>query len=232
MLPKRLKVVKIMNKYWAHFKTITKHKWEVGKVCFKIGLYWQGICHDLSKYSPTEFMSSARHFQGNRSPIDAEKEDIGYSIAWQHHKGHNPHHWEYWIDNIEPKEVEQLGTFIPNSKINDDIHNSNSWYGKQTFKSYNYVSQPTAIKIPYKYVLEMICDWIGAGKVYNKEKWTQEEPLNYYLKCKPKRIFHPETQALIEYFLNIIKDKGIEGFVNVVKNPTYEITDYLGEYRP
>ena len=39
-----------MNKYWEHFKTITKHKWEVGKVCFRIGLYKQGILHDLSKY--------------------------------------------------------------------------------------------------------------------------------------------------------------------------------------
>ena len=60
-----------MNKYWKHFKTITRHKWEVGKVCFKIGLYRQGILHDLSKYGATEFISSAKHFQGNRSPIDA-----------------------------------------------------------------------------------------------------------------------------------------------------------------
>ena len=60
---------------------------------------------DLSKYGITEFCSSAKYFQGNRSPIDAEKEETGYSLAWQHHKGHNPHHWEYWIDNIDRKSV-------------------------------------------------------------------------------------------------------------------------------
>jgi len=156
-----------MNKYWEHLKTITKHKIEVGKVCFKIGLYKQGITHDLSKYSPIEFFSSARYFQGNRSPIDAEKEERGYSIAWQHHKGHNPHHWEYWIDNLGTKEN-------------------------------------TPCKIPYKYVLEMICDWIGAGKVYSKEKWSKEEPLKYYCKCVSTRIFHPATQVLIEHFLYVI----------------------------
>lgn len=89
-----------MNKYWKHFKTITKHRWIVFKLCCKCGLFKRGLLHDLSKYGPTEFIASAKHFQGNRSPIEAEKEDIGYSLAWQHHKGHNPHHWEYWLDNL------------------------------------------------------------------------------------------------------------------------------------
>jgi len=85
-------------KAWKHFKTITKHKWKVMEGCFKIGLYKQGILHDLSKYSPTEFLVGAKYFQGNRSPNNAEREDIGYSSAWLHHKGRNKHHYEYWID--------------------------------------------------------------------------------------------------------------------------------------
>ena len=44
-----------MMKAWQHFKTITTHKMWVMRYCFKIGLYWQGLTHDLSKYSPTEF---------------------------------------------------------------------------------------------------------------------------------------------------------------------------------
>lgn len=68
------------------------------KGCFAVGLYWQGICHDLSKYSWTEFRVGAKYFQGNRSPNNAEREDIGYSTAWLHHKGRNKHHYEYWID--------------------------------------------------------------------------------------------------------------------------------------
>ena len=80
-----------MNKYWKHFKTIVKHKYYVGKFCFKCGYYTRGILHDLSKFGFTEFFSSAKYFQGTSSPIDAEKKATGHSLAWQHHKGHNPH---------------------------------------------------------------------------------------------------------------------------------------------
>jgi len=81
-----------------HLKTITKHKFLVTKYCFKSGLYLQGLKHDLSKFGFVEFNGSAKFFQGTRSPINAEKEEFGYSLAWQHHKGHNAHHWEYWVD--------------------------------------------------------------------------------------------------------------------------------------
>lgn len=85
-------------KVCQHFKTVTYHRWLVMKGCFSIGLYWQGICHDLSKYSPAEFLVGARFYQGNRSPNNAEREKKGYSSSWLHHKGRNKHHYEYWID--------------------------------------------------------------------------------------------------------------------------------------
>lgn len=85
-------------KAWKHFKTITYHKYLVMQGCFKVGLYKQGLLHDLSKYSPSEFIVGAKYYQGNRSPNNAEREDIGYSSAWLHHKGRNKHHYEYWID--------------------------------------------------------------------------------------------------------------------------------------
>lgn len=83
---------------WKHFKTITHHKYLVMKGCFKVGLYKQGILHDMSKYSPSEFFVGVKYYQGNRSPNNAEREAIGYSSAWLHHKGRNKHHYEYWID--------------------------------------------------------------------------------------------------------------------------------------
>ena len=83
---------------WQHFKTITWHRWLVRGGCFRVGLYWQGLTHDLSKYSATEFRSGIRYYQGNRSPNAAEREDRGYSEAWMHHKGRNRHHYEYWTD--------------------------------------------------------------------------------------------------------------------------------------
>ena len=85
-------------KAWKHFKTITYHRWLVLKGCFRIGLYWQGLTHDLSKYSRAEFSVGAKYFQGVRSPNAAERDEKGYSEAWMHHKGRNRHHYEYWTD--------------------------------------------------------------------------------------------------------------------------------------
>ena len=82
----------------GHFCTITKHKILVMNACFKCHLYKQGIFHDLSKYSLTEFCLGVKYYEGFRSPIDKEKEINSISIAWLHHKGNNKHHWEYWID--------------------------------------------------------------------------------------------------------------------------------------
>lgn len=83
---------------WNHLTTIMKHKRLVRKQCFQIGLYKQGLLHDLSKFSPTEFWQGVKYYQGTRSPNNAEREEKGYSEAWLHHKGRNKHHYEYWID--------------------------------------------------------------------------------------------------------------------------------------
>ena len=83
---------------FAHFKTITKHRNLVCRYCFRVGLYWQGLTHDLSKYSPAEFWRGAKYYLGYRSPNDEERMETGMSMAWLHHKGRNKHHFEYWID--------------------------------------------------------------------------------------------------------------------------------------
>ena len=81
-----------------HFKTITKHRHAVIRHCFKCGIGWQGLFHDLSKYSMTEFWQGVRYFNGTHSPTEDERSAEGYSRAWMHHKGRNRHHWEYWVD--------------------------------------------------------------------------------------------------------------------------------------
>ncbi len=83
---------------WAHFRTITKHRHTVMGLCFRIGLYRQGLLHDLSKYSFTEFSKGCIYYQGNRSPNNYEREVTGISLSWLHHKGRNRHHFEYWLD--------------------------------------------------------------------------------------------------------------------------------------
>ena len=92
-----------------HFSTITKHRHQVIRHCAKAGIFWQGVRHDLSKYTPTEFLNGIRNYQGYRSPNEQERETKGYSEAWMHHKGRNRHHFEYWTDyNPKTKKVEPV----------------------------------------------------------------------------------------------------------------------------
>ncbi len=90
-----------LTKIKGHLSTINKHKAVVTWLCFRCGLYKQGLLHDLSKYTPTELKTGFKYYQGFRSPIDAQKEAEGCSMSWLHHKGRNPHHWEYWLDNAK-----------------------------------------------------------------------------------------------------------------------------------
>ena len=101
----------------SHFITITHHKILVMQGCFKVGLYWQGLMHDLSKYEPSEFWVGAKYYQGTRSPNNAEREEKGYSGAWLHHKGRNKHHYEYWIDYTSDKDAVLAGMKMPEKYV-------------------------------------------------------------------------------------------------------------------
>ena len=158
-----------------HFCTITKHRHIVMRECFKVGLYKQGLCHDLSKYSWTEFKVGCKYYQGTRSPNNAEREDKGCSYAWLHHKGRNKHHYEYWID-----------------------------YGMNGEKTM------VGMKMPVKYVVEMVMDRIAACKVYKGDAYTSKDPLDYFLGGKGYYIMHPETEALLEQLLVMLAQKGEE----------------------
>ena len=92
-----------------HFITITHHRHKVIAHCFKAGIGFQGLFHDLSKYTLTEFVPGAKYYQGDRSPNEKERELYGYSLAWIHHKGRNKHHFEYWNDyNPNTKRIEPV----------------------------------------------------------------------------------------------------------------------------
>ena len=148
-----------MNNFFAHLHTVRTHRKWVRHYCFQAGLYWQGITHDLSKYHPIEFFESVKYYQGNRSPIDARKEQMGYSNAWFHHRK-NKHHMERWTDN--------------------------------------YDSGTSCVPMPYKYVTELICDWLGAGKAYMGAAFSYERELDFVKKKLEKGIkMHPRTAAYV-----------------------------------
>ena len=98
---------------WRHFKTVTHHKLVVMGNGFRVGLYRQGLAHDLSKYSPTEFRVGVEFYQGDRSPNTEERRVRGYSTAWLHHKGRNKHHYEYWIDMVGNRDARFEGKSMP-----------------------------------------------------------------------------------------------------------------------
>ncbi len=101
----------MLKQVFQHFNTITRHRHKVIIHCAKAGIFWQGLRHDLSKYSPTEFWPSVKYYQGFRSPIEKEREEKGMSVVWMHHQGRTRHHFEYWKDynpeshRIEPVEM-------------------------------------------------------------------------------------------------------------------------------
>ena len=164
---------------WKHFCTINNHKRLVMEGCFQIGLYRQGLLHDLSKYSPTEFLVGARYYQGNQSPNNAERKAIGYSSAWLHHKGRNKHHLEYWIDYNVPGPA--------------DGGNPPPMCG---------------MKIPVRYVCEGFIDRISASKNYQKEKYTDRSALDYYMHSKSHYLIHEDTAALMEFMLYMLAARG------------------------
>ena len=88
----------LLQRFWGHLRTVTRHRHKVIVHCAHAGILWQGLRHDLSKYSPTEFWQGVRYYTGKHSPNEDERRSCGYSIAWMHHKGRNLHHWEYWTD--------------------------------------------------------------------------------------------------------------------------------------
>lgn len=161
-----------MGKALRHFLVITRHRHAVIRNCRRAGILWQGLRHDLSKYSPSEFLPGARYFVGTRSPNEIERAEHGYSTAWLHHKGRNKHHFEYWTD-------------------------------------YNPVERKVMpVKMPLRYVIEMVCDRIAASKIYQGDKYTDQSALDYFLRGKDHRFIHPETSELTERLLRMLAERG------------------------
>ncbi|MCR5784643.1 MAG: DUF5662 family protein [Eubacterium sp.] len=178
--------MKISN-IWKHFCTVSKHRYLVMQGCFKMGLYYQGLTHDLSKFSPVEFLAGCKYYQGNRSPNDAQRRAVGYSASWLHHKGRNKHHLEYWIDYAIDNEQGGSGFVL------------------------------AGMKMPEKYVAEMFADRIAASKVYHKESYTDATALEYYEKGKAHTLMHKETEALLHKMLTVLAEKGEDEAFRFVK---------------
>lgn len=157
---------------WSHFKLICIHKWWVYYYSRYFGIRWQGFWHDMSKFSPTEFFESVKFYTGVSSPINEAKRIQGISYAWQHHKGRNPHHYEYWTDCYDTGTV--------------------------------------ARKMPFKYVLELVCDYLAACRAYNKcsSDELMKKELEWWNKTKDEKCMHPETKRLVSAIFDLLDRRG------------------------
>lgn len=175
-----------MIKYLKYLSYVIRHKWYVAIECFKKGIIWQGITHDMSKFLLSEFIPYARYFYGSypklhemlpcfkqrytgKYMMDIDKD---FDLAWLLHQKRNPHHWQYWI-------------------LKEDNGNT------KTLKMFD------------RYIKEMICDWVGAGKALGHFS-PKEDPLyetrKWYQDNKDKMQLHKETRQEVEKMLGIEKD--------------------------
>lgn len=129
--------------YLPYLRYLLRHKLYVLLECIRAGIAWRGIVHDLSKFSPDEFIPYAKHFYGvKRGSIQTGRNETGYykptntgdaafDRAWFLHQKRNRHHWQWWT---HPED--ETGFII--------------------------------LPIEEPYLTEMICDWVGAGKAQGR----------------------------------------------------------------
>ena len=174
----------MLRKAILHFNTITKHRHEVMKRCFKVGLYYQGLVHDLSKYSYVEFVNSVKYYTGHCSPIYYERKEKGYSEVYLHHKAHNKHHCEYWDDPY----CEGRHSMMPDRYIIESVID-------RLVASHIYLQDDYQDNAPYEYFLNdhPITDHMS------KMEYDKFAHLLIYLKD------HGE-EALLKYLKFIVKD--------------------------
>ena len=174
----------------GHWKTVAKHRKWVKRYCFKMGLYWQGLTHDISKYHPVEFFESVKYYQGTRSPIDACKEANGYSMAWFHHRGNNKHHYEYWVDNFDKG---------------------------MTFNI-----------MPYKYFVEMLCDYLGAGRAYMGRDFSYVKEREWWRGKRETIAMHPMQIAMLDDIFNNLANEESLGY-DPMERTSLEIQGFVRE---
>jgi len=160
-------------KYLKYLSYLLRHKYYVTIECFKIGLYWQGIVHDLSKLRPSEFFPYVNFFYSNEKEENDSRqnrygkpdiEDIKFDTAWLKHIHRNPHHWQHWILQ------------------KDDGENK-------------------CLPMPNKYKKEMIADWRGAGKAQghgnNIIEWYTENRLKMIFHPTTRMLIEEELKINI-----------------------------------
>lgn len=92
-------------KHLRYLSYVLRHKWFVFIECCRLGIPWQGLIHDMSKFLPSEWFPYVEHFYGDKKKdINGDK----FDYAWFLHQKRNPHHWQWWILQVGEGETHIL----------------------------------------------------------------------------------------------------------------------------
>ena len=113
------------------------------------------------------------------------------------------------------KELSQYKYFTgkksPHAVMRKELGYSTSWYHHRNKNKHHWeywidsLEDRTAVKMPYKYVIEMLCDMCAAGYAYNGNNWQPKDVLDYWKKHDGvHRIINSKTRFLFEYLLAML----------------------------
>ena len=64
--------------------------------------------------------------------------------------------------------------------------------------------------IPYKYIVEMICDNLAAGIVYNGKRWRNDTQLKYWNSRKDNMPLNEKNKSMVTEVFTQVSINGIE----------------------
>lgn len=131
-----------MKAFFKHWGLVNRHRFHVFTNGCRCGIGFHCLFHDLSKYTPKEFWTSVRHYEGSHSPVLEERLKNDYfSTICQAHTRRNKHHWEYWTDFFMGRIVAKTMPWVYATEYVCDMLSASYCYDPKHFtpaKTYDY----------------------------------------------------------------------------------------------
>ena len=171
--------------YWSY---VLRHKWFVLVAGFRLwkmvvrvrGMFWRLLVHDLSKFRRGEWIAYRRYFYEDWEPLVAV---LKHMPAWT-----GP--------TAESVERDFDRAWLAHQHRNP--HHWQHWILREDD------GDVKALRMPYRCVVEMVADWMGAGRAITG-RWGVED---WYRGNKDKMDLHPHTRKEVERILESHEPQG------------------------
>lgn len=176
-----------MNKTIKHFILITKHRHQVIRNAFHLGIFFHTLKHDLSKYSFFEFFKSKRYYKGSSSPVfEDRKYHDGYSEIAVHHTSKNKHHFEYYVDIFRGNALIKPMPYKYSLEYVADMLAASKTYDKKNFSGkvvYDYFVKREKYYIMHPGNIEFVKKCFLLYEEAKWEKLKKKDTLKMYEEC-------------------------------------------------